>query len=307
VKKKIIILGASGMIGHKIFEVLSGYDDFDVYGTVTTKNSFGGCLPLILEPKIREGIYADKIETIENLIELYNPDLFINCIGIIKQGGKGKNVVDNILINSLFPHRLTEICEKNNKKLITFTTDCVFDGQKGNYKDNNLPTCHDVYGMSKFLGEVTDSKNTLTLRTSIIGHELVSNVSLLDWFLSQQDLVKGYQKAIFSGFTTLEFSKLLAEKIIPNEGLCGLYQISVNPISKLDLLKIITDVYKKDVNIVPDKSIKIDRSLNSDILRKKIDYQPPKWEDLVFDMYNDFLKSDFYKNKREKYEKNNKF
>jgi dTDP-4-dehydrorhamnose reductase len=216
-------------------------------------------------------------------------------------------VVDNILINSLFPHRLTEICEKNNKKLITFTTDCVFDGQKGNYEDNNLPTCHDVYGMSKFLGEVTDSKNTLTLRTSIIGHELVSNVSLLDWFLSQQGLVKGYQKAIFSGFTTLEFSRLLAEKIIPNEGLSGLYQISVNPISKFDLLKIITDVYKKDVSIVPDKSIKIDRSLNSDILRKKIDYQPPKWEDLVFDMYNDFLKSDFYKNKREKYEKNNKF
>ncbi len=306
-KKKIIVLGASGMLGHKVLEILSNYNDFDVYGTVTNKSSLYDCLPSKFENKIIEGIYADKIDTVENLIKTNRPNVIINCIGIIKQNKEVKDTINSININALFPNLVADLCEKNDCRFITIATDCVFDGQKGNYKETDLPTCHDVYGMTKFLGEVKDKKNTLTLRTSIIGHELNSNLSLLNWFLSQENLVKGYKKAIFSGFTTLEFAKLLAEKIILNEELCGLYQISVNPISKYDLLKIITDVYKKNIKIEADEVVKIDRSLNSDILRKKINYQPLKWEDLVIEMYNDFQESNFYKNKRENYEKTNKF
>lgn len=306
-KEKIIVLGASGMLGHKVFEILSKYKEYDVSGSVISKKGFYNCLPKKFDNKIFENVYADKIETIEELIKKVKPSVVINCIGIIKQNKDSKDYINSITINSLFPHLVAELCEKHNSRFITIATDCVFDGSEGNYHDDDLPTCHDVYGMTKFLGEVKDKKNTLTLRTSIIGHELNSNISLLDWFLSQENIIKGYKKAVFSGFTTFEFAKLLAEKIIPNKKLFGLYQISVDPISKYDLLKIIADIYKKNIKITVDDKVKIDRSLNSDILRKIINYQPPKWDKLIFEMYNDFLESDFYKSKRKKYEKTNKF
>lgn len=295
------------MLGHKIFEVLSKYDGYDVYGTVTSKSSFGNCLPKKFNDKVFENVYADKVERVEKLIKKEKPCVVINCIGIIKQNKDSKDYINSITINSLFPHLVADLCEKNNIRFITVATDCVFDGQKGNYKDGDQPTCHDIYGMTKYLGEVKDKENTLTLRTSIIGHELDSNISLLNWFLSQENVVNGYKKAIFSGFTTLEFAKLLAEKIIPNDELNGLYQISVNPISKYELLKIIAEIYKKNIIIEPNNGVEIDRSLNSDVLRKKIKYIPPKWDRLIMEMYNDFLESDFYKNKREIYEKTNKF
>lgn len=307
VKIKIIVLGASGMLGHKVFEILSKYDEYDVYGTVTSISSFRNCLPKQFNNHIVKNIYANKIETVEVLIKKAKPNVVINCIGIIKQNKDSKDYINSITINTLFPHLVANLCEKYNSRFITIATDCVFDGTKGDYKDSDLPTCHDVYGMTKYLGEVKDKENSLTLRTSIIGHELDSSISLLDWFLSQDNVVKGYKKAIFSGFTTLEFAKLLAEKIIPNKKLFGLYQISVDPISKYKLLKIITDIYKKNIRITIDDEVKINRSLNSDILRKIINYKPPKWQDLVFEMYNNFLVSDFYKNKRKNYEKTNKF
>ena len=304
--KKVLVLGASGMLGHKVFEVLSSYKNFDVYGTVTGFKSFNGLLPNYFEPKIVEGIYADKIETVEKVISKIKPEVVINCIGIIKQNKNSNDCVNSLLINSLFPHLTAGVCEKNHCRFITVATDCVFDGIKGNYNETDLPTCHDVYGMTKFLGEIKDKENSLTLRTSIIGHELNTNISLLDWFLSQESEVNGYSKAIFSGFTTLEFAKLLAEKIIPNEDLRGLYQISVNPISKYDLLKLVADVYKKKISINPDDSVRIDRSLNSALLRSKIDYNPPEWKILIEESYDDFLKSDFYKEKRDRYEKTNR-
>lgn len=270
-KKKILVLGTSGMLGHKVFEVLSRYNNYDVFGKSR-----------------KDGVFADKIETVEKIIKEIKPNVVINCIGITKQSDQIKDVKQSIIVNALFPHLMADLCENNNVRLITISTDCVFDGKKGNYSDNDLPTCNDVYGMTKFLGEVKDKKNTLTLRTSIIGHELNSKLSLLEWFLSQEKAVKGYKKAIFSGFTTLEFSKLLAEKIIPNEDLNGFYQISVNPISKYDLLKLIAKVYKKEIEIIPDETVKIDRSLNSDILRGIIQYNPPSWDNLIEEMHNEF-------------------
>jgi len=271
--KKILVLGASGMIGHKVFEVISKYENYEVFGKSRA-----------------DSVFADKIETVEKVIKEIKPNVVINCIGITKQSDQIRDIKKSIIVNALFPHQLAEICKQNNCKLITFTTDCVFDGKKGNYKDDDLPTCQDVYGMTKYLGEVRNDKNVLTLRTSMIGHELNSKLGLLQWFLSQEKAIKGYKKAIFSGFTTLEFSKLLAEKIIPNEGLNGFYQISVNPISKYDLLKLIAKVYKKEIEIIPDETVKIDRSLNSDILRGTIQYNPPSWDNLIKEMYDEFQK-----------------
>ncbi len=306
--KKIIVLGASGMLGHKVFEVFSNKPEFQVIGTVTSKNSFSDCLPPRFDQNIVENVYADQIDTVKSIITQEKPDVVINCIGIIKQNAASHDIYNSIVLNALFPHQVADICDHLGAKLITIATDCVFDGQKGeSYFDDELPTCHDVYGMTKYLGEVKDS-NTLTLRTSIIGHELNSHLSLLDWFLSQQtETAKGYTNAIFSGFTTVEFATLLAEKIIPNQDLRGLYHISVNPISKHDLLKIVADVYQKKISIVPDSTLSINRSLNSDKLRAKIGYQPPDWNQLIKNMHQDFLTSDFYSSKRKIYEQLNHF
>lgn len=306
--QKILILGASGMLGHKLLEHLSSYPENDVYGTVTQRQSLGNTLPNIYKEKIIEGIFADKINTVENTITKIKPDIVINAIGIIKQYKDGKGTANSIIINALFPHQVADVCSKNNVRFITVATDCVFDGTKAApYCEEDEPSCHDVYGMTKYLGEVKDGK-ALTLRTSIIGHELSTNLSLLDWFLSQTTQnVKGYQKALFSGFTTLEFARLLAEKIIPNPKLTGLYHISVNPISKYDLLQIISRVYAKKIDILPDSTININRVLNSDKLRKIINYAPPTWELLIKQMYQDFIGSNFYKFKRSTYENTNAF
>lgn len=305
---KILVLGASGMLGHKVFEVLSSNKQYDVYGTVTRMASFKNTLPINFTNKIIEGIYADKIDTVENLLQKQKPDLVINCIGVIKQNEDSKSTKNCIVLNALFPQQVAEICEQINCRFITIATDCVFDGQKGTaYLDDDLPTCHDVYGMTKYLGEIRNG-NALTLRTSIIGHELSSNLSLLDWFLSQNtENTKGFTKAIFSGFPTVIFAKLLAEKIIPNKDLKGFYHISVNPISKYELLSLVAKTYQKKINITPDSNLSINRSLNSDKLRRVIAYQPPSWEELIKNMYEDFCSSDFYIEKRKNYEQNNHF
>ena len=306
--KKIIVLGASGMLGHKVFEVLSTNDQYQVIGTVTSKKSFAGTLPQKYENNIVENIFADTIDSIKQLLVSEKPEVVINCIGVIKQNESSKDVENCIILNALFPHQVARICREIGARFITIATDCVFDGQKGeSYHDDDLPTCHDVYGMSKYLGEVKE-ENSLTLRTSIIGHELHSNLSLLDWFLSQTTAtIKGYDRAIFSGFTTLEFAKLLAEKIIPMEKLHGLYQISVNPISKYELLKIVAKVYQKNSSLEPDSTLNINRSLNSDKLRAIIGYMPPSWEQLIQEMHQDFLQSDFYQAKRTQYGLQNHF
>lgn len=306
--KKIIVLGASGMLGHKVFEVLSKYSEYDVYGTVTSLKSFHGCLPKKFEKKIFENIYANKVEDVFRIFQDKKPDVVINCIGIIKQKKDSNKTKDMILLNSLFPHQISEYCEANSIKFITIATDCVFDGSKiGSYMESDIPTCHDVYGMSKYLGE-TKYNNSLTLRTSIIGHEINSNLSLVDWFLSQKDKsTKGFLNAIFSGLPTIELAEIIAEKIIPNKDLTGLYHISSNFISKYELLKLVSKEYKKNIDIIPDSNISINRALNSDLLKSKINYISPSWELLIKKMYEDFINSEFYILKQKKYAKYNYF
>lgn len=299
----IVVLGVDGMLGHKVFEVLSQNSAFQVCGTVISAENLTNVFPESLLSNVYENVLADQIESVDRVIIEKKPDVVVNCIGIIKQSELSEDWRTSVAINALFPHQLAQICDKASSKLITISTDCVFDGKKGgSYDDDELPTCHDVYGMSKYLGEVHYGSH-LTLRTSLIGHELFTNISLLDWFLSvDQPTVLGYRNAIFSGFTTLEFAELLEEKIIPSRKLCGLYQVSTQPISKLDLLNIISRVYEKKVEIIPDGRVQIDRSLNSDRLKKRVSYASPEWETLIQSMYQDFLSSSIYQYRRKAYE-----
>jgi len=264
------------------------YPEYDVYGTVRSlvgkesffKNDFNNL--------IRDVDIFD-LSALEHAISEVRPDVVINCIGLIKQHSISKQHVDAVKVNSLLPHELASICENHGAKLIHFSTDCVFDGTKGNYCESDLPTARDLYGRSKCLGEVDYSPH-LTFRTSIIGHELSSNVSLIDWFLGQSGSAKGFSKAVFSGLPTCIIAKFLAEKILPTSDLTGLYHLSVEPIDKYTLLKLVAETYGKKIEINESCELVIDRSLDSSVLRKKIDYQVPTWEELIAQMHSDYLK-----------------
>lgn len=289
---KILILGAGGMLGSAIFRILPEYGH-EVYGTLRhikqsdfILKSFRNSQNLIYNLDV-----LNK-DSLNQVITQIKPHVIINCIGIIKQLNISDDPLYVLPINSLFPHKLSQLCLKFNARLIHISSDCVFDGKSGNYLETDKPNADDLYGKSKELGEIKDKSHAITIRTSIIGHELYSNHSLVDWFLSQTKEIKGYKKAIFSGLTNVEISKVIHKYILPNINLFGLYHLSVNPISKFDLLSIINKVYNRSISIVPENEIKIDRSLNSTKFQSQTDYKIPSWDSLIGEMksYYDLYK-----------------
>jgi len=230
---KIVLLGANGMLGHSLFHELS--KTHAVWGTVRSQK---------WNIKLMDGFDVHNLSVVAKQIENTKPDFVINCIGIIKQLKASKDKIASIEVNSLWPHQLAEICEKHNAKMVHFSTDCIFSGQKGNYTEADLADARDTYGLSKFMGEV-DYPHTLTLRTSIIGHELNSNVSLIDWFLSQQNECKGYTKAIYTGFPTVVVANFLNDYVFKNF-ISGVYHFSSEPITKYELLNLVAKEYGKN-------------------------------------------------------------
>ncbi|WP_220733718.1 dTDP-4-dehydrorhamnose reductase family protein, partial [Shewanella morhuae] len=283
---KILIIGATGMLGYSLFKNLSDAEHLDVYGTVRSikgkEKFFNGC-----EDHLFTDIDVNALSTIEGVIEQIKPSVVINCIGLIKQQSISKQHVDAVAINSLLPHQLASFCDEYDCKLIHFSTDCIFDGSKGGYNETDTPDARDLYGRSKCLGEV-DYFPHLTLRTSIIGHELDSSVSLVDWFLSQESSTKGFSKAIFSGLPTSVIARLLIDNILPANELSGLYQLSVEPIDKFTLLNLIAEIYSKKIEIVESTELQIDRSLNSDRLRSTLNLEVPSWKALTSEMHDDY-------------------
>ncbi len=287
-KKRILILGATGMLGHTLFYHFSKENSYDVYATEIDRHSFENFFTPEMSSNIITGVDVFNIEAVKSLIVQLKPDIVVNCIGIIKQLKESKNSIISIAINSLFPHQLAESCSDNNARLIHISTDCVFNGKRGGYLESDFADADDLYGRSKYLGEVHYG-NAVTLRTSIIGHELKGRLSLVDWFMSQHGEIRGFTEAIYTGFPTIEFASIIDEYVIPNPDLNGLYHVSSEPISKFDLLNLIAEIYKKDIVIHPDDSLKIDRSLNSEIFRSKTGYNPPSWKTLIHKMYEDYV------------------
>lgn len=285
---KVLIIGATGMLGYSLFSNLNEQAHLSVFGTVRSiegkeqffKNS---------QQQLITGVDAYDINSLEQAIKNISPDVVINCVGLIKQHGISKQHIDAIKINALLPHQLANICDQVSAKLIHFSTDCVFTGDVGLYHEASLPDARDLYGKSKCLGEVSYG-NHLTLRTSIIGHELTSSISLVDWFLSQVESTKGFSKAIFSGLPTCYIAKLLVESILPTPDITGLLHLSVDPIDKYTLLNLIADKYEKTINIDESQDLVIDRSLNSDKFRLLTHFTPPSWSELVEYMYADYVK-----------------
>ena len=293
-KHKILILGVSGMLGHALFYYFSKNKKYDTYATQRGNNKVDKFFPEIMLDKIISNINADSIQTVQNAIELIKPDVVINCIGIIKQLKEAKDSLISIKINSLFPHQLAEICANNNCRMIHISTDCVFSGKAGNYAEEDFADADDLYGRSKYLGEV-DYPNALTLRTSIIGHELNNKISLVDWFLSQKSSVSGFTKAIYTGLPTIEFAEIIEKYVFPNRELHGLYHVSSEPISKYELLKLVAEIYEKDIQIKHEVEFIIDRSLDSCRFKNVTGYAPPSWKEMIIKMHSDYLeRKDIY-------------
>jgi dTDP-4-dehydrorhamnose reductase len=285
-KTRVLILGATGMLGSTIFRSLNADHRYKTFGTIrneANKKYFDQSIRKNLIPNIEldaeGGVISAFLEA--------RPDIVINCVGIIKQLSKSKNYLESLAINSIIPHRIAKYCALTGARLVHFSTDCVFSGKVGHYREADYPDAYDLYGRSKLLGEV-DYGNAITLRTSIIGHELASSKSLLGWFLDQRIETKGFTRAVFSGLPTVEVSRILRDIVIPNIELKGLYHLSVNPISKYDLLTLVAQVYGVEIKIVPDDETVIDRSLNSDRFKNATGYITKPWQDLIKEMYADY-------------------
>jgi dTDP-4-dehydrorhamnose reductase len=276
---RILVLGATGLIGNSLFKFLSNNEKLTVYGTVKNSPpvnfySFAKSKNVITELDIRNH------KKLNIIFEKLNPNVVINCIGITKHVAFGDDPMQVIPINSYLPHYLNFICKRNGTRLIHISSDCVFSGVCGNYQEFDFPDSTDIYGRSKALGEILDS-SAMTIRTSTVGHELNTSLGLLDWFLAQNGSCHGYKNAFFSGLTTLELANVISKYVIPNTNLKGLYHIGGKRISKFNLLTIIAKEYNKNIRIIPNQSLKIDRSLDSSRFYEATGYHPPSWPHLI--------------------------
>jgi dTDP-4-dehydrorhamnose reductase len=275
---KILILGGDGMLGHQLLKYLSSHHEVKVslrqdiesyrqYGLFNQNNSYPGI----------------DVRSIDRLIEVmadFQPEAVINAVGIVKQRHTAKESIPSLEINSLLPHRLSVLCKTSGARLVHLSTDCVFSGKKGNYLEQDPSDAEDLYGKTKFLGEVNDS-HCITLRTSIIGYELTRKKSLLEWFLAQSETVKGFTNAIYTGFTTQEMSRIIDMLLVKHPEAYGVYQVSSKPINKFELLLLFREKLHKSIDITPDDNFICDRSLDSSRFRKEFSYTPPTWEAMI--------------------------
>lgn len=280
---KVLVLGASGMLGNAVMRVFSEKSDWQIFGTVRSGSAARFFAPEIAG-KLIAGVDVEDQDALVRVFTQLRPDVVINCIGLIKQMAEGDDPLMALPINAMLPHRLARLCKLAGSRLIHVSTDCVFSGAKGGYVEDDASDAQDLYGKSKFLGEVHDA-HAVTLRTSIIGHELQSAHGLIDWFLSQQRLCKGYRRAIFSGLPTVVLAKIMCDVVIPRPELSGLFHVAAAPIAKLDLLTLVARQYNQSIEIVPDDALVINRSLRADRFQQATGYIAEGWPELIQQMH----------------------
>lgn len=282
---RILIMGGEGMLGHKVFEVLSSR--FEVFSTFRSSSSPHEISPLyekISRKYLFSKVDALNFDTVERVFKKVKPGIVINCIGIVKQLKEAEDHMLCIEVNSLFPHKLARLCVANNARLFQISTDCVFSGKKGNYNESDIPDPVDLYGRSKLLGEV-EGEGCLTIRTSLIGREIIKKSSLLEWFLEQRGRkIKGYTHAIFSGVTTAVLARIIGNLIVDYPRLCGIYHVASNPVSKYDLLVMIRNAMGLNIEIEPSEEYFCDRSLNPARFLSQTGYSIPSWEEMISEL-----------------------
>ena len=289
IKTKILILGATGMLGSQVCKYFYNKKKYATICVARSRKKF-----TLLNSTGKKKIKAtfldlQSLKKTKKMILKLQPDYLINCVGMVKQIMNKQNKKETFFLNTKLPKVLSDLAKSENFKFIHFSTDCVFSGKRGHYRENDVSDYKDYYGKTKYLGE-NDSINTINLRTSIIGHELNTKIGLLEWFLLSKKKVFGFKNAIFSGLTTLEIAKIL-EKHIINKNVIkfGTFHISSKPINKYNLLKMISKIYKKNILIVPNYSIKCNRALNSSKFKKITGYNRKNWKEMLIELRKNYL------------------
>lgn len=265
--KRILVMGAAGMAGHMVYTYLQETGKYDVLGTTNNND--------LTTPTYKVNIFDPN--HIKEVISRTKPHIIINCIGMLIQ--TSKSYPDRAIYgNAYFPHLLKSLATEHNAKLIHISTDCVFSGRTGGYIESSFKDATDLYGMSKSLGEINDDKH-LTIRTSIIGPEIKNEgEGLFHWFMHQTGKVNGFRHNIWSGVTTLELAKFIGW-VIENP-FAGLIHLTNNqPFSKLDLLKLIKDVYNKTITVAEDEDFICDKSFFS--TDPRMSYQVTDYETML--------------------------
>ncbi|MFM8722632.1 MAG: dTDP-4-dehydrorhamnose reductase family protein [Acidimicrobiaceae bacterium] len=283
---KVCVLGAGGLLGHMLIRVLS--ESNDVFGTTREKASDSSPLAKFLpQKKWISLVDASNTDSVKKIFDRDQFDVAINCIGLIKQRDALVSDTEMILINGEFPHRLAQIANSHGTRVIHISTDCVFSGAKGNYLESDSPDPVDVYGKSKLQGELNDSRN-LTLRTSHIGRELTVKKSFIEWLISQKGgHVDGYSHAIYSGLTTKLLARTTSKLLLGNPQLTGLFHVSSQPISKLEIINKLNNLLDLQLTVTPDDSVQINRSLNSEKFQKATSITPQTWDEMLSDFCED--------------------
>lgn len=288
---RLLVLGGAGMMGHKLWQVA----DRQVETWATVRR---------VTPALRTAGIGDAARTIEGVdvrqpagldaaLERARPDAVVNCVGVVKQLAAATDPVESITINALYPHLLAGACRQRGIRLVHISTDCVFDGRSGGYREDDASNATDLYGRTKALGEVT-GRGCVTVRTSIIGRELSGAAGLVEWFLSRRGrTADGFARAIFSGFTTIALSRILLRILTDHPGLEGLYHVAAAPIDKLTLLQLLNSAYKAGVTITPREEPRIDRSLDAGRFLATTGLVPPPWEAMIAEMAADTTPYDF--------------
>jgi len=291
---RVLILGANGMLGHKLYQTL--IPTTDVIGTIRGNYSDLSRYGFFTESSIVPKINVSDNSRLEAIITQVNPEVLINCVGIVKQLKEAKDRMLSIEINSLLPHKLYQICHHKGIRLIHISTDCVFSGKKGNYSEDDLSDAEDIYGKTKYLGEICE-EGALTIRTSIIGRELLTSNGLVEWFISNSNSkTNGYSQAIFSGFPTIHLARIIKNIILDFQDLNGLYQVSSDPINKYKLLDLLNKQLKLNVDITDYPDFYCDRSLNSTLFQNKTGFKPLTWETMIAEFAEDAKQYSYWRN-----------
>lgn len=275
---RILILGGSGMLGHTLLKTLQARHD--VRATLHHQIEYYSQWSLFHDGNSFGAVDLRSPAKLVGVLDQFRPEAVVNCVGLVKQREDAKDALMNLDINATAPHRIASLCRDAGARLIHLSTDCVFSGRKGMYTEKDNADAEDLYGRAKFLGE-PDAQHCLTLRTSFVGRELSPKLGLLEWFLAQSGPIRGFRRAIFSGFTTLEMSRVIEMLLTEFPDASGLYHMSSEPIDKYTLLKLFQGHFRRPVTIIGDDSLAIDRSLDSSRFRLNFHYRPPGWPAMV--------------------------
>jgi dTDP-4-dehydrorhamnose reductase len=279
---RVLILGASGLIGHKLWQTL--VDCFDCYAVLHRAREHFAWTRLYDSDCVIDAIDLTDFTRLNGLLSDLRPDVVLNAVGVTKRHLDETAPLKAILANAALPHALADWARRHGKRVFQFSTDCVFSGASGGYTEECEPDGTDIYGRSKALGEL-HGPGCLTLRTSFIGRELSARTELLEWFLAKQgQTIKGFTNAIYTGVSTHFLSQVVIQLIEAYPELNGLYQLAAPPITKFYLLCLARDAYGVQVEIQPEAGVVIDRSLNGRRFTEVTGIQVPSWEEMMYEL-----------------------